>query len=179
MRSLVGCSPNAGPQPRLEADARHERRLEGVGFRVEPVVTQPAPPPDPDVRHERIRFLGSQSCGTTLAHHCAALHGQIRWCGRSWVWAGHRSATASRTSPTQLPSYYHVGSASTAMLFPHDDAPPPTGGSSPGYHSTGNAPVTSGITSGTGILRARGDWCGTIATATSWCGGDASRLSGV
>src|SRR6266702_2361084 len=44
MRSLVGCSPNAGPQPRLAADARHERRLEGVGFRVEPVVTQPAPP---------------------------------------------------------------------------------------------------------------------------------------
>src|SRR5207249_9337957 len=83
------------------------------------------PPTDPDVRNERIRFLGSQSCGTTLAHHCAALHGQIRWCGRSWVWAGQRSATASRTSPTRLPSYYHVGSASTAMLFPHDDAPPP------------------------------------------------------
>src|SRR5213595_1661965 len=36
------------------------------------------PPTDPDVRNERIRFLGSQSCGTTLAHHCAALHGQIR-----------------------------------------------------------------------------------------------------
>src|SRR5439155_9955043 len=125
------------------------------------------PPTDPDVRNERIRFLGSQSCGTTLAHHCAALHGQIRWCGRSWVWAGQRSATASRTSPTRLPSYYHVGSASTAMLFPHDDAPPPTGGSSPGYHSTGKAPVTAGIASGTGISRARGDWCGTIATATS------------
>jgi len=31
------------------------------------------PPTDPDVRDERIRFLGSQSIGTTLAHHCAAL----------------------------------------------------------------------------------------------------------
>ena len=26
-------APNAGPQPRLEAGARHERRLEGVGCR--------------------------------------------------------------------------------------------------------------------------------------------------
>ena len=30
-------------------------------------------PTDPHVRDERIRFLGSQSVGTTLAHHCAAL----------------------------------------------------------------------------------------------------------
>ncbi len=34
------------------------------------------PPTDPYVRNERIRFLGHQSCGTTLAHHCAALHSQ-------------------------------------------------------------------------------------------------------
>ena len=31
------------------------------------------PPTDPDVRNARIRFLGSQSVGTTLAHHFAAL----------------------------------------------------------------------------------------------------------
>jgi hypothetical protein len=30
MRSLVGCSPNAGRQPPLEADARHERTLYAV-----------------------------------------------------------------------------------------------------------------------------------------------------
>jgi len=34
--------PNAGRQARLAAGA--ERRLLGVGFRVEPVVAQPAPP---------------------------------------------------------------------------------------------------------------------------------------
>src|SRR6266446_6770418 len=36
----------------------------------------PGPPTDPYVRNERIRFLGNQSLGTTLAHHCATLHGQ-------------------------------------------------------------------------------------------------------
>ena len=35
-----------------------------------------AAPTDPYVRNERIRFLGNQSLGTSLAHHCAALHGQ-------------------------------------------------------------------------------------------------------
>ena len=30
---LYSVKPNAGPQPRLEAGARHERRLEGVGCR--------------------------------------------------------------------------------------------------------------------------------------------------
>src|SRR5438034_11515141 len=34
--------PNAAPQPLPEAGA--ERTLEAVGFRVEPAVTQPAPP---------------------------------------------------------------------------------------------------------------------------------------
>jgi hypothetical protein len=39
-----------------------------------------ATPTDPDVRDERIRFLGSQSVGMPLAHHCAALHGrQMLW----------------------------------------------------------------------------------------------------
>ena len=33
----------------------------------------PGPPTAPDVRDELIRFLGSQSGGTTLVHHCAAL----------------------------------------------------------------------------------------------------------
>ena len=33
-----------------------------------------SPPTDPYVRNERIRFFGHQSFGTTLAHHCAALH---------------------------------------------------------------------------------------------------------
>src|SRR5205807_1007785 len=32
-----------------------------------------SPPTDPYVRNERIRFLGHQRFGTTLAHHCAAL----------------------------------------------------------------------------------------------------------
>jgi len=35
-------TPNAGAEPRPEAVAK--RRLLGVGFRVEPVVTHPAPP---------------------------------------------------------------------------------------------------------------------------------------
>ena len=48
---------------------RHCRRLDCMRL-------QGATPPDPDVRHARIRFLGSQSLGTTLAHHCAALHSQ-------------------------------------------------------------------------------------------------------
>src|SRR2546428_13296070 len=42
MRSLVGCSPNAGHQARLEAGA--QRTLEAVACRVEPMVTHPAPP---------------------------------------------------------------------------------------------------------------------------------------
>ena len=33
-----------------------------------------SPPTDPYVRNERIRVFGHQSFGTTLAHHCAALH---------------------------------------------------------------------------------------------------------
>jgi hypothetical protein len=36
--------PKAGRQARMEAGARHERTLAAVAFRVEPVVTQPAPP---------------------------------------------------------------------------------------------------------------------------------------
>jgi len=36
--------PNARGEPRPEARATQERRLLGVGFRVEPMVTQPAPP---------------------------------------------------------------------------------------------------------------------------------------
>jgi len=36
--------PNARGEPRATAAARDERRLLHVGFRVEPVVTQPAPP---------------------------------------------------------------------------------------------------------------------------------------
>src|SRR6266581_4372336 len=44
MRSLVGCSPNAGPQAPPMAATRHERRLLAVACRVEPVVTHPAPP---------------------------------------------------------------------------------------------------------------------------------------
>jgi hypothetical protein len=52
----------------------------GVGFRVEPMVTHPAPPTDPDVRNELIRFLGNQSVGTTLAHHFTALQTtQMLW----------------------------------------------------------------------------------------------------
>jgi len=35
----------------------------------------PGPPTDPYVRHARIRFLGNQRLGTTLAHPCATLHG--------------------------------------------------------------------------------------------------------
>src|SRR3989442_7018014 len=37
-------SPNAGGEPRPIAAATKERRLLGVGCRVEPVVTHPAPP---------------------------------------------------------------------------------------------------------------------------------------
>jgi hypothetical protein len=59
---------------------RTERRLLGVGFRVEPVVTHPAPPTDPDVSNALIRFLGSQSPSMTLVHHFAALHAyQMLW----------------------------------------------------------------------------------------------------
>jgi hypothetical protein len=42
--SLAPLAPNASGEPRPAAAARNERRLLGVGFRVEPVVTQPAPP---------------------------------------------------------------------------------------------------------------------------------------
>ena len=38
------CLANARGEPRPIAGATQERRLLGVGFRVEPVVTQPAPP---------------------------------------------------------------------------------------------------------------------------------------
>ena len=49
-----------------------------------------ATPTDPDVRDERIRFLGSQSVGMPLAHHCATLHDrQMLWTilgmGRTYV----------------------------------------------------------------------------------------------
>ena len=37
-------APNARGEPPPEAGARNERTLEAVGFRVEPVVTHPAPP---------------------------------------------------------------------------------------------------------------------------------------
>src|SRR5213080_2426802 len=83
------------------------------------------PPTDPDVRNERIRFLGHQSGGTTLAHHCAALHGHIRGCGQSWVWGGQRSVTASRTSPTQPNACPCVDAANTARPSQQGDGPPP------------------------------------------------------
>jgi hypothetical protein len=61
------------------AGATQERRLLGVGFRVEPVVTHPAPP-DPDVRNARIRFLGDQSLSTSLVHHFTTLPAlQMLW----------------------------------------------------------------------------------------------------
>src|SRR5262249_32991716 len=41
---LTSAQPNAGHQARLEAGATQERTLEAVAFRVEPAVTQPAPP---------------------------------------------------------------------------------------------------------------------------------------
>jgi len=37
-------APNARGEPRPIAGATEERKLWGVGFRVEPVVTHPAPP---------------------------------------------------------------------------------------------------------------------------------------
>jgi hypothetical protein len=51
------------------AGATQERRLLGVGFRVEPVVTHPAPP-DPDVRKSR----------NSLVHHFTTLPAlQMLW----------------------------------------------------------------------------------------------------
>ena len=43
LSSLVDLTPNAGPQPRLAAAARHERRLAGVGCRP---MLGPAPTPE-------------------------------------------------------------------------------------------------------------------------------------
>jgi len=52
-----------------------------------------ATPTDPDVRDERIQFLGSQSVGMPLAHPCAALHGRQRL----WTLLGvGRTSGASR-----------------------------------------------------------------------------------
>jgi hypothetical protein len=63
---------------RLEAEALQIRRNVWRAFPGRASGYPTGPPTDPDVRNSRIRFLGSQSFGTTLAHHCAALHGQIR-----------------------------------------------------------------------------------------------------
>src|SRR5436309_4998199 len=69
------------------------------------MVTQPAPPTDPDVRNERIRFLGSQSVGTTLAHHCAARQTtQMLWT----IWGVGKTSIAS--------SFWHF-SQSIALLL--------------------------------------------------------------
>jgi hypothetical protein len=43
MRSLVGCSPNARPEPLPEAEVRHERRLLAVGCK--PLIMYEAPSP--------------------------------------------------------------------------------------------------------------------------------------
>jgi hypothetical protein len=75
-------------------DGTCTRKIEAFSaatFRVEPAVAQPAPPPDPYVRNERLRFLGNQSLGTTLAHHfcCPAWPPQRAWrllgVGRTYV----------------------------------------------------------------------------------------------
>ena len=44
IKGLIICMPNAGHQARREVGARHERTLEAVACRVEPVVSHPAPP---------------------------------------------------------------------------------------------------------------------------------------
>src|SRR5438874_11123290 len=59
MRSLVGCSPNAGRQARLEAGATQERTLEAVSCpgRIGDYSTNP--PTEPYVKISLIRFLGT------------------------------------------------------------------------------------------------------------------------
>ena len=57
--------PNAALQARPIAGARHEQRLLGVAFRVEPVVTQPAPP--------QTRTCAMNASGSSVARVLARL----------------------------------------------------------------------------------------------------------
>jgi len=52
-----------------------DTRLEGVGCRVEPVVTHPAPPTDPYVRNARIRFLRQSCCCPSTVHWPSVVRG--------------------------------------------------------------------------------------------------------
>ena len=132
----------------------HRAEAVGVGFRVEPVVTHPAPP--------QTRTCAMHASGSSGARVSALLWRitvlpcmAVRGCGRSWVWARPTSPAAADTSPNGLGSCGYGDSARTATPSPHRGGPPPTDGSSLGYHSTESAPVTAGTAAGTGMARAR------------------------
>src|SRR5947208_12413387 len=94
---------------RRQPEAGAQRRLEAVGFRVEPAVAQPAPP---QTRTCAINAYGSSVTRVSAPLWCitfAALHSHIRWCERSWVWAERASPTAFGTSPSRSHSYYCDG----------------------------------------------------------------------
>src|SRR2546425_13275527 len=90
----------------------------------------PGPPTDPDVRNERLRCLGHQSFGTTLAHPFATLQApQLLWtilgvgstyvCSHCW----HCSQPIALFLRRRLSQYCHAFSAwrrtsSSSLTFP-------------------------------------------------------------
>ena len=96
-------TPNAAPQPRLEAEATQERRLEGVGCRVEPMVTHPAPPP---TRTCAIHAYGSSS-------RASATPTAVQWGSGDTI--GERKVSlvcrpTARSARRRLPSRGSLGS---------------------------------------------------------------------
>ena len=67
--------PNARGEPPPEAGARHEQRLLGVGCRVEPVVTHPAPP--------QTRTCAMHASGSSC-RAAAARYSPLACCGQGW-----------------------------------------------------------------------------------------------
>src|SRR5437867_3891953 len=167
--------PNAGGEPRPMAGATQERKLLGVGFRVEPMVTQPAPP--------QTRTCVMNASGSSGARGSAQLwritvlpDRPLRCCGRFWVWAKHRLPAASGISPSQSHSCCYADSTSIATPSPHSDGRSPAEGSCLESRRTESARVASRTASDTGMAEAHAGCGDTLATTPSGYAGAVSWL---
>ena len=158
-------------------NGRSEGRAKAIGrgFRVEPMVTQPAPP--------QTRTCAINAYGSSVTRVSAPLwritllpYRPLRCCGRFWVWANYRVPAASGISPSQSLSCCYADSTSTATPSPHSDGRSPAAGSCLESRSTESARVASRTASDTGIAEAHDDCGDTIATTPAGYAGAVSWL---
>ena len=152
-----------------------DTRLLAVSCRVEPVVTQPAPP---QTRTCPIQASGSSVARASARLWCRTLAtlqvnsetGHDTGCGQRELGAeGGNPLPADGSRPP------HAGSTRTATRARRPDRTLPAGGSSHGYRHTGHTRAAAGTAAGMALATGRADAYGTSTTplasraaAASW-----------